>query len=57
MNHMLKVRIMYVFLAKLGINYVSTSNSNKNSVKRQNKIYKEKDNHESFGSESMLAQM
>lgn len=42
MNHMLKVRLMYVFLAKLGINYVSISNSNKNSVKRKNKIYKEK---------------
>lgn len=42
MNHMLKVRLMYVLLAKLGINYISISNSSKNPVKRQNKTHKGK---------------
>lgn len=57
MNHMLKVRRMYVLLAKLGINYVYISNGSKSPVKRQNKKTQRKDNHESFGSEAILSQM
>lgn len=43
MNHVLKVRLlMYVLLAKLGINYISISNSSKNPVKRQRKYTKKR---------------
>lgn len=55
MNHMLKVRLMYVLLAKLGINYISISNSSKKPSKKTKQNTQREDNHESFGSEAMLA--